>query len=236
MRIRRLSLRVTGFATPPERLRRSVPVLHRKPVRKLFPATEIGVSPIVHMPDLMNQNVVQVVIADRFCCPAESPQRTGLFPATAEHFGFNSLSRPRLAHIVLLQGFFNRVQIHCRAPLHSIAWKQSPLASHPAQLHHVNAVTVWHGELQHTLANILGSHRMDITRARRLHDHSQMRIPTPGLSPNRFVPAFRRIKSAAHRQASTAMLVQRCLAATTRPPRGKRRPSSLATALDRMTM
>ena len=109
-----------------------------KPVGIPFARGRVRVAMIIHVADFMNQDVVQVEIANRVASPVERPVLTDLLPDAAKHLCFNQLLRVRGTSIHFHQRRFNRIKINVRSPLHAVQGEQASLARHCTKLHHLD--------------------------------------------------------------------------------------------------
>ena len=134
--------------------------------------------------DFVDQDVIKIKVFQRFRCPSQSPFATRFRPATAVHAGFDLLLRSWRARISFDERFFDRIEIDGVAPLHSIAGKQLPFASHTAELNHFNFFDNGFRKQHHPLANVVGSDGMNEARARELNE------VTSFVAILRFVPKF----------------------------------------------
>ena len=153
------------------------------------------------MSDFVDQNIIEVVIADRAFVPDQPPAGSLLNPAATEHFRFNPLLKPWSADVKLFEIFLNRIQVHGRSPLQSVTRKQTPLASDATELHELEAVPKLLRQFLYSSANIVHRHRVDVSTSGILDDEFQLPV-TP-----RFMPDFRCVKLRSAGDSGTAPFV-----------------------------
>src|SRR5207248_6411000 len=95
-----------------------------------------GVAAVENVPQLVDQNVVEIEVANRFLGPNQLPLPAIDFPRGPVHGRFDLLSRLwRLAER-LDERLFDRIEIDGATPLHAIAGRAALLLRHLAELHH----------------------------------------------------------------------------------------------------
>ena len=109
-------------------------VFDRKPFRVSFAIGVAGIAFVEQVPQLVDQNVVQVEILDRGFCPDQLPSLSVLNPPTTVLLCFVVLGRSRWLREVLDQRLFDGIQVQRWSPLHSVTRKALLFLRHPAEL------------------------------------------------------------------------------------------------------
>jgi arylsulfatase A-like enzyme len=166
---RRLSPDARGLMVPPrDRLHhgaaaRLVAMLDGEPLGIPLAIGVAGVAVVQQVPQLVDQDVIEVKILDRLFGPDEPPQRSVLFPTAAVHLGFDHLAGFRRGGVRLGQVLFDRVQIDRRAPLHTIARKTELLPRDAAQLDHLQRFHELLRQLGQPGADLIGGQHMAVS-------------------------------------------------------------------------
>lgn len=148
-------------------------VLDREPIGVSLAIAEAGVAIVEQMAQFVEQDVVQVIVANRFGGPDELPATgTGLLPLTPVHAGFDLLSRRRWATKVLDQPLLHRIQVDGAAPLHPVAREGLFLRGHAAELHDLQRPDQFGRKLCQASPDIGFTYHMHESGAWILNDHS----------------------------------------------------------------
>ncbi len=118
------------------------------------------------MANLMDQYVIEVEVANGFRCPRQRPDMIDLSPDATEHAGFDLLLWRRRTVVDFLQRVFNGIQVDTGPPLHSVQRKQTPFASHCAELNDFDRAGELGGQFRNSLLYFFDRGRMNIPRAR----------------------------------------------------------------------
>ena len=126
-----------GFGGQILSLRWQIAILNRKPFGVTLAVHVAGISIIPQMPQLMDEDVVQIVVPNRRQRPMAFPFFASLQPTATIHPRFVKKRGVWTEREILNDTFLNRIQLQRASPLHSVEGIQRFLTGHDAQLHDI---------------------------------------------------------------------------------------------------
>lgn len=154
--------------------RRTISVFDGEPVGESFAVPGIRVAPVDQMPDLVNQNVVEVEVLDGRLGPVEFRALASSHPLPAEHARLDELLRTWRPDVLFDQSLLDRVQINRDTPLHPVTGETAPAAGQRTELNDFQSLNQLPGQIEQSFTNFRFGDRVDPSLAGGLNDVSHI--------------------------------------------------------------